>query len=1008
MINQALSQTGFLLDEDDTDYDVNFCVEETEYYSHERWKNILTKKENNGITAIHVNIRSLPARINDLTNTFAMLDFYPDIIGLSETKLTTKTNSHYNPDIPNYTFFQSQSSNCSGSVGVFVKNSFVVKVRSDLDLTAPGLFESIWLDIENKYGKKKTTFGIFYRHPGFADIPFFQRKLDLSLEKLDREKNSYFLMGDFNINSLLYDDNSNIRDFVNMIHSHSVVNLINKPTRFPIGAQLGSPTLLDHFYTNHPNKIGNIGLLVHDISDHFPIVAIINENIKKIEESDVCPYVRDFRGFNEDAFKNSLLHFDDDESRDIDNRLDVFHDHILNCINKHIPKREKTKSEKKFSLKPWISNSLKKCITKRKQLYNKSRENHPEQAQRKNTYNRYKKKLEKTLFAAQCNYLSNQIKRCQNHSKALWKIINDITKRKKKTSSFIQKLKLDDGRVVENSHEIADKLNEYFIKVGPNLADKLPPCNTPFERYLSSDKSPTESFTIYPTCPNEVKKVISAFSSSNCEGPDQISPKFFKLCAEPISEILSRIVNKCFALGYFPKNMKKSKVIPLFKGGNREELGNWRPISITCCTSKLIEKLVKKRLISFLSKHKILSDYQFGYRTKHSTTHAILNISDSILRNLDEKKHTASIFLDLSKGFDCVNHQILLKKIYHYGIRGVAYDFFKSYLTDRLQKTFVNGVMSEWLVVVCGVPQGSVLGPLLFLLYTNDLSNASDFDINLFADDTCLLLCNVSLDELQRQCNHNAALVDEWFRSNKLTTNSKKASNFLLSHCTRESSTSNFKINMGNVQLKRVESVKYLGVLLDEKVTWSQQIEYLSKRLSSAAGIFSKLRYYLDIRTMIEMYHALFNSKLQYAILCWGSTSSTSLSKLQTLQNKAIRNMNKAPRFYRLDNYYLNQRILKVHDLFYLEVAKFMHGHFHGTLPICFSSFFIESRYLHRYNTRQTSGTNYNISNFRTNRGQRSIQFQGPKIWNEIPNDIRNSAFLNFKINVKRLIFSKY
>ena len=336
----------------------------------------------------------------------------------------------------------------------------------------------------------------------------------------------------------------------------------------------------------------------------------------------------------------------------------------MSCIDKHIPFRNKTKKEKKFAMKPWISNSLKKSIVERRKLYLLSRISHPDQAQRKLTYNRYKKRLEKTLFAAQCNYFTNKIRKCQNQSKALWKIINEITQRKKKTVTFIQKLTLDDGRVIENSQEIANKLNEYFVKVGPNLAEKLPPSDESFEKYLSSDSSPAESFIINPTYPTEIKKVIESFSSSSCEGPDQISPKLYKLCADSISQPLSRIINRCFTEGHFPTPIKKSRVIPIFKGGNKEELGNWRPISITCCTSKLMEKLVKKRLTSYLSKHDILSDFQFGYRTKHSTTHAILNISDTILRNLDEKKHTVSIFLDLSKGFDCVNHEILFKKTF--------------------------------------------------------------------------------------------------------------------------------------------------------------------------------------------------------------------------------------------------------------------------------------------------------------------------------------------------------
>ena len=163
-----------------------------------------------------------------------------------------------------------------------------------------------------------------------------------------------------------------------------------------------------------------------------------------------------------------------------------------------------------------------------------------------------------------------------------------------------------------------------------------------------------------------------------------------------------------------------AKVIPIFKGGNDEILGNWRPISITLCIAKVIERIVKKRLVSFLEKHDLLCKNQFGYRAKHSTTHAILNICDNIINNFDKKKHTVSIFLDLSKGFDCVNHQILLKKLHHYGIRGVALRFFESYLKERKQYTFVNGVSSDLLIVLCGVPQGSVLGPLLFL-YTQTI-----------------------------------------------------------------------------------------------------------------------------------------------------------------------------------------------------------------------------------------------------------------------------------------------
>ena len=241
-------------------------------------------------------------------------------------------------------------------------------------------------------------------------------------------------MRDFNINTLLYNTSPNVNQFIDMMYSHTSVNLINKPTRFPRGAQFGSPSLLDHFYTNKIDKVKNIGLLVCDISDHFPIVATISINHKKLSDNDVFPYIRDFRNFDVDTFNESLINFDDNEMLSLDERFENVHSHILSCINLHIPLREKTKKEKKFALKPWISNSLKRSILHKKRLYNISRIPHPSQSTRINDYNRYKKKLEKALFAAQCKYFENEIIDCQNNSKAVWKMINEIARRKKANS----------------------------------------------------------------------------------------------------------------------------------------------------------------------------------------------------------------------------------------------------------------------------------------------------------------------------------------------------------------------------------------------------------------------------------------------------------------------------------------------------------------------------------------------------------------------------------------------
>ena len=973
-----------------------------ENYSNERLSNIIKQKRDGDITVLYYNIGSLPKYFHDLHSRLAILNFNPDIIGLSETKVTNIVNSNYNPHLDSYKFYQSKSSTTHGSVGVFVKTSLDITIRDDLDISIPGIFETIWFDVNHELRGKHSTIGIVYRHPGPTSIPFFERRLETSLSKLNSKKSNVYLFGDFNINSLKYEETYNVKSFIDTMHSYSLVNLINKPTWFPRGKQPGKPSLLDHFYTNKVNTVVNIGLSVCDISDHMPIVATIGIPSKKNIVQNLNPYIRDFRNLNSAKFNESLSHFTCSDTENIDVCFYNLHNHFLNCVNNHIPLRKRTKRELKFALKPWITNSMKKSINERARLYRLSRIDHPNQNCRRTKYNRYKKILEKVLNSAEIKYFSDKCDEYQNQSKALWRTINEITKRKIKTRTVLSKLQLENGTFTENTLEIANTLNSYFVNVGPKLAEKLPLSQKSFESYLSN--SPIDSFQINPTNSDEVLKIINSFSSSNCEDPVKISPKVYKLGANALSKILPNMINRCFIKGYFPDCLKLAKVTPIFKEGSSEHCINWRPISITCCTSKLMEKLVKKRLLSYLSKNKILTDFQFGYRTNHSTTHAILNISDNILNNFDKKMHTVSIFLDLSKGFDCVDHKILLRKLQHYGIRGVAFDFFKSYLTNRRQQTLVNGTLSEFLTVLCGVPQGSVLGPILFLLYTNDLANASQFAINLFADDTCLSLCNNNLNELQTLCNIEAAKIDEWFTANRLTTNSKKASNFLLSDYNGNKS-SNFTIKMGKVLLKRVKSVKYLGVILDENVTWTEQIEYLSSKLSRSAGIFSKLRYYLKKDVLIRVYHALFNSHLQYGILCWGSTYESNLNRLQVLQNRAIRNISRAPRFYRLANYYLNYRILKVHDLYDLEISKFMHSHYNENVPSCFNSFF---QLASNRSTRNATNHKYSLPRYRSARGQRSVRFYGPKVWNKLPTTYHNSTKVQFKKQCKNLILSKY
>ena len=267
--------------------------------------------------------------------------------------------------------------------------------------------------------------------------------------------------------------------------------------------------------------------------------------------------------------------------------------------------------------------------------------------------------------------------------------------------------------------------------------------------------------------------------------------------------------------------------------------------------------------------------------------------------------------------------------------------------------------MSELLTIICGVPQGSTLGPLLFLLYINDLASASNFYVSLFADDTGLLLSHLDIHVLKTLCSTELAKINNWFLANKLTANLSKASKYMITFGKRRQPyPQNFDIIMGGTVLERVKSIKYLGVIFDEQFRWHKHVSYLSKKLASSAGVLSKLRYYLNIKTLLKVYDSLISSRLNYGLIVWGAAGKTVLQPLRVWQNRTIRFTSRAPRFRRLDIDYLNLRLLKLDDMYKLSVCKFMHQYQSGKLPSHFTNFFLVSNNT-RYHTRQNDTQNF-------------------------------------------------
>ena len=323
---------------------------------------------------------------------------------------------------------------------------------------------------------------------------------------------------------------------------------------------------------------------------------------------------------------------------------------------------------------------------------------------------------------------------------------------------------------------------------------------------------------------------------------------------------MTSIFNLSLSTGTVPHNMKTAEVIPIYKKSDSNLFSNYRPVSLLPSFSKILERLVFDRCVSYLDTHEILNDKQFGFRPKHSTYMAIAQLVDKINTAVEKNETTIGVFLDLSKAFDTIDHNILLHKLEHYGFRGIVLDWFKSYLSSRNQYVSYNNCKSDLREIVCGVPQGSILGPLLFILYVNDITNASNvLDFLLFADDTTIVYSHKDINSKTDVVNKELNEVSNWFKANKLSVNASKTNYMVLGtpHMTSLKTCENFNIVLDNTVLERVKCTKFLGVLIDECLTWKNHIDCISKTISRNTGVMNKLKFIIPSRILKTLYYTL-------------------------------------------------------------------------------------------------------------------------------------------------------
>ena len=850
------------------------------------------------LNVLSLNIRSLQRNIHVICDNVLEYQKY-DVLCFNETNLNEDKLPNGLEDIMIEGFHApitqspARSSNRGGGLATYVNKRVC---ESDdvnvIDLkfeTSPTDGEFLLIQISKcKNLKKSIIVGNVYRSPS-RKPECFNELLDDVLNKIDRHRNKHILLtGDFNIDLIKYDDDTHGQALIETTTNKGFVQVISRPTRITDH----STTLIDHIYTNKIENTILSSVISVDLSDHLATYTVISIEGDAIpspmhDSQDKCEF-RMFNAANDEVFKQLI----NDEKWEVPDNLDAQeqYDHFFEIYNGHYnkayplkSKRSRRKNERPLP-KPWILPWLEEACERKNRLYHEFVKSPT--VENKTKYKRMQKFTEKHIKKAKNKYYNQYFVQYKDNSKKQWQIINGLLNRKKKRCDFIS---LHDERGNNSSNTVAEQFNEYFSNIASKLkgennrecefneheqVDNHMPNPVPNSMYIRK----VEGSEVY----NIIKDMKNKATLDTKVNPLKIANSDFKF-----TDALAKVISASFNEGIFPKQLKTARVIPIFKSGSKKDVSNYRPISLLDAFSKIYEKLMHNRVVDFLESNNSLHDLQYGFRSGRSCEHALLAAQNCILSSLNKQQISLLLLIDFSKAFDMVEHSILLKKLSCYGVRGVALKWFESYLSNREQFVDVNNSRSSTRPLKYGVPQGSILGPLLFVIYINDMPNISRLaQFILYADDANIIISGKTMYEVESQLVELSAALLKWVNINGLKLNLKKTNYMIFSKRKIENEPPVF---IGNTKIEKKSEARFLGVIMDDKLTWARHIKSMRAKMSRYVGLMYRLRSSLPTKARLQIYHSFVQSHLNFCSLVWGFSAKSNIDSLFSSQKKGIR-----------------------------------------------------------------------------------------------------------------------